>query len=319
MALEVLDGGWLTTVQDLGRPGYERYGIPVSGAMDPFALRVANRLVGNPPGAAGLELTLAGPVLAATEPCLVAVTGADLTFQVDGREMPMGMSVFVRRGSVISFGGRRRGCRVYLAVAGGIEVPPVLGSRSTYLPGRFGGLDGRPLRPGDRLPTGPVSGHLPERAGERPPPHLIPAWDDCPILRAVPGPQDDHFPPEGLETFFGSEYRVSPLSDRMGYRLEGSPVACLRAEIISDGVPSGAVQIPPDGQPLVMMADHQTTGGYPKIAVVITADLPLLAQCVPGESRVRFRAVTVFEAQRAYREMVEALEAWERTGAGYGL
>lgn len=316
MALEVLDGGWLTTVQDLGRPGYERYGIPVSGAMDFLALWVANRLVGNPPGAAGLEITLAGPVLAATEPCLVAVTGADLTFQVDGREMPMGMSVFVRRGSVISFGGRRRGCRAYLAVAGGIEVPPVLGSRSTYLPGRFGGLDGRALRPGDRLPIGPVSGHLPERAGRRPPPHLIPAWDESPTVRAVPGPQDDHFPPEGLETFFGAEYRILPTSDRMGYRLEGPPVACLRAEIISDGVPPGAVQIPPDGQPLVMMADHQTTGGYPKIATVITADLSLLAQCVPGESRVRFRAVTVSEAQRAYREMMGMLEEWEQEGAG---
>ncbi|MBC7227728.1 MAG: biotin-dependent carboxyltransferase family protein [Thermoflexales bacterium] len=315
MALEVLDGGWLTTVQDLGRPGYERYGIPLSGAMDFLALRVANCLVGNPPGAAGLEITLAGPTLAATEPCLVAVTGADLAFQVDGREMPMWMSVFVRRGSVISFGGRRRGCRAYLAVAGGIEVPPVLGSRSTYLPGRFGGLDGRALRPGDRLPIGPVSGHLPERAGRKPPPHLIPAWDDCPTVRAVPGPQDDHFPPEGLETFFGSEYRVLPISDRMGYRLEGPPVASRRAEVISDGVPPGAVQVPPDGQPLVMMADHQTTGGYPKIAVVIMADLPRLAQCVPGESRVRFRAVSVTEAQYAYREMMGALEQWERTRA----
>ncbi len=316
MALEVLDGGWLTTVQDLGRPGYERYGIPVSGAMDFFALRVANGLVGNPPGAAGLEITLVGPVLAATEPCLIAVTGADLTFQVDGREMPMWMSVFVRRGSVISFGGRRRGCRAYLAIAGGIEVPPILGSRSTYLPGRFGGLDGRSLQPGDRLPIGPVSGHLPEQAGRRSPPHLIPAWDDSPTVRVVPGPQDDHFIPEGLETFFRSEYQILPTSDRMGYRLEGLPVAHRRAEIISDGVPPGAVQIPPDGQPLVMMVDHQTTGGYPKIATVITADLPLLAQCVPGESRVRFRAVRVSEAQHAYREVMAALEQWERTGVG---
>lgn len=316
MALEVLDGGWLTTIQDLGRPGYERYGIPVSGAMDFFALRVANGLVGNPPGAAGLEITLAGPVLAATVPCLIAITGADLTFQVDGREMPMGMSVFVRRGSVISFGGRRRGCRAYLAVAGGIEVPPVLGSRSTYLPGRFGGLDGRALRPGDRLLLGPVSGHLPEQAGRRAPPHLIPAWDDCPTVRAVSGPQDDHFAPEGLETFFGSEYHVLPSSDRMGYRLKGPTAASLRAEIISDGVPPGAVQVPPDGQPLVMMADHQTTGGYPKIATVITADLPLLAQCVPGESHVRFRAVDVSEAQRAYQEMMEALERWEQVDMG---
>lgn len=309
--LEVVDGGWLTTVQDLGRHGYARYGIPVSGAMDFFALSVANRLVGNPPDAAGLEITLEGPVLVATEPCLVAVTGADLIFQVDGREMPMWMSVFVRRGSVISFGGRRWGCRAYLAIAGGIDVPPVLGSRATYLPGRFGGLDGRPLRPGDRLPVGPVSGHLPERAGQGFPRHLILPYSDQPILRAVPGPQDDHFTPAGLETFFSATYRILPTSDRMGYRLEGPPVAHSKgAEIISDGVPLGAVQVPPDGQPIVMMADHQTTGGYPKIATVIRTDIPLLAQCVPGESRVMFKPVNLAEAQRCYREVVKVISGW---------
>ncbi len=302
--LEVIEGGLLTTVQDLGRPGYARYGVPPSGAMDFFALAVANCLVGNPPGAAGLEITLVGPTLRATAPCLVAVTGADLTFQVNGREMPMWMSVFVRRGSVISFGGRRRGCRAYLAVAGGIDVPSVLGSRSTYLPGRFGGLEGRALRPEDRLPIGPVSGDLVERAGRAFPRHLIPPYSDRPVLRVIPGPQDDHFTPEGLETFFGAEYRVLPTSDRMGYRLEGPRVAHSKGtEIVSDGVPLGAVQVPPDGQPIIMMADHQTTGGYPKIATVIRADIPLLAQCVPGESRVSFRPVNIAEAQRWYREL----------------
>ncbi len=307
--LEVIEGGWLTTVQDLGRPGYARYGIPPSGAMDFFALAVANRLVGNPPGAAGLEITLTGPTLRATAPCLVAVTGADLTLQVDGREMPMWMSVFVRRGSVISFGRRRWGCRAYLAIAGGIDVPPVLGSRSTYLPGRFGGLDGRALRPGDRLPIGPAPANLVEQAGRAFPRHLIPPYSDRPVLRAIPGPQDDHFTPEGLKTFFGAEYRILPTSDRMGYRLEGPTVVHGKGtEIISDGVPLGAVQVPPDGQPIVMMADHQTTGGYPKIAAVIRADIPLLAQGVPGESRVSFRPVSIPEAQGWYREMGKLLD-----------
>jgi antagonist of KipI len=305
VALEVLDGGLLTTVQDLGRHGYERYGVPVAGAMDPFALRAANRLVGNPPDAAALEITLVGPRLRATEKCLVAVAGADLGLRVNGWDLPPWMAVFVRQGWTIAFTGRESGCRAVLAVAGGIDVKPVMGSRSTYLSGGFGGFEGRALHRGDLVPVEPVDFYLPERAGRTFPRHLIPGYSDTPTIRVVLGPQDDYFTDEGVATFLSSEYEVSPTSDRMGCRLQGLQIAHKDATgIISDGIPLGAVQVPPDGQPIVMLADRQTTGGYPKIATVISADVPLLAQCVPGQSSVRFEAVGVEEAQASYREMV---------------
>ncbi|RLC91105.1 MAG: KipI antagonist [Chloroflexi bacterium] len=309
MALEVLEPGLLTTVQDLGRYGYERYGVPVSGAMDQFALRAANLLVGNPPHAAALEITLAGPTLRATDKCLIAVTGADLSLRVNDWEMPPWMAIFVRQGWTITFGDRKSGCRAYLAVAGGIDVMPIMGSRSTYLSGGFGGVEGRALRQGDVIPVGVVPFHLPERAGRSFPSNLVPDYSDAPEIHVVLGPQDDYFTDEGMATFLSGEYQVGPTSDRMGYRLQGPEIAHKgRADIISDGIPLGAVQVPADRQPIVMMADRQTTGGYPKIATVISADIPLLAQCLPGQSTVRFEAIGVEEAQSRYRRMMKALE-----------
>jgi len=305
VALEVLDGGLLTTVQDLGRTGYERYGVPVAGAMDPFALRAANWLVGNPPDVAALEVTLAGPRLRATEKCLIAVTGADLGLRVNGWNLPAWMAVFVRQGWTIEFSGRETGCRAALAVAGGIDVAPVMESRSTYLSGGFGGFEGRALCRGDFISVGSVGFHLPERAGQTFPSRLISNYGDAPTIRVILGPQDDYFTDEGVATFLSSEYVVSPTSDRMGCRLQGPQIAHKDATgIISDGIPLGAVQVPPDGQPIVMLADRQTTGGYPKIGTVISADIPLLAQCVPGQSRVRFEAIGMEEAQASYREMM---------------
>lgn len=305
MALEVLDGGLLTTVQDLGRTGYEQYGVPVAGAMDPFALRAANWLVGNPPDAAALEVTLAGPRLRATEKCLVAVTGADLGLRVNGWDLPPWMAVFVRQGWTIAFAGRESGCRAVLAVAGGIDVTPVMDSRSTYLSGGFGGFEGRALHRSDHVPVGSADFHLPGLAGQTFPRRHIPNYSDAPTVRVVLGPQDDYFTDEGVVTFLSEEYEISPTSDRMGCRLQGPRIAHKDATgIISDGIPLGAVQVPPDGQPIVMLADRQTTGGYPKIATVISADIPLLAQCVPGQSRVRFEAVSVKEAQASCREVM---------------
>jgi len=309
VALEVLEPGLLTTVQDLGRYGYERYGVPVSGAMDQFALRAANLLVGNPPHAAALEITLAGPTLRATDKCLIAVTGADLSLRVNDWEMPPWMAIFVRQGWTITFGDRKSGCRAYLAVAGGIDVMPIMGSRSTYLSGGFGGVEGRALRQGDVIPVGVVPFHLPERAGRSFPSNLVPDYSDAPEIHVVLGPQDDYFTDEGMATFLSGEYQVGPTSDRMGYRLQGPEIAHKgRADIISDGIPLGAVQVPANRQPIVMMADRQTTGGYPKIATVISADIPLLAQCLPGQSTVRFEAIGVEEAQSRYRRMMKALE-----------
>ena len=296
-SLEVIEGGFLTTVQDAGRIGWARFGVPPSGPMDAFALRAANILVGNAPDAASLEITLAGPVLRASHECLIAVCGAEFDLRVGNLSVPTWHAVYVRAGQEIRFGQRRSGARAYLAVSGGIALPQFLGARSTYLPGGFGGLEGRALRAGDRLPFGPTGDDSANRAGKVWPRAARPLYSSHPTLRVVLGPQDDCFTPEGLATFLSSEYEVSHSSDRMGYRLAG-PAVTLRdkAEIVSDGVVTGSVQIPGDGQPIVMMADHQTTGGYPKIATVIRADLPLLAQCLPGD-RARFRASSITKAQ----------------------
>lgn len=312
MALEALEGGFLTTVQDLGRYGYERFGVPVAGAMDPFALHAANILVGNDPGEAVLEITLVGPTLRATESYLVAVAGADLSPRVNGREIPMWTAVFVRKGWGIEFGGQKTGCRAYLAVAGGIDVPLVIGSKSTYLRGGFGGFEGRALKEGDLIPIGQPAFHLPSLAGKEFPTDCIPKYTDAPEVHVVLGPQDDYFTEKGIATFLSSEYKIGSTSDRMGYRLQGPEIAHKgQADIISDGIPLGSVQVPADRQPIVMMADHQTTGGYPKIATVISADISLLAQCMPGASTVTFKAITVEEAQARYREMMKALQGRE--------
>jgi antagonist of KipI len=308
VTLEVIKPGLLTTVQDLGRRGYERFGVPVAGAMDGYALRGANGLVGNPWDAAGLEVTLIGPQLRATDNCLIAVTGGDLGLRVAGRKMPPWTALYVRRGWTVSFDGRGSGCRAYLAIAGGIAVPPVMGSRATYLRGGFGGYQGRALRAGDVLPVGEPACSLVDRAGWQLPEGVRPRYSDAPTVEVILGPQDDHFTEEGVATFLSSEYAVGTTSDRMGYRLQGPTVAHkASADVVSDGIVLGAVQVPADGRPIVMMADRQTTGGYTKIAVVVSADIPLLAQCLPGSSRVRFQATTVEAAQARYRDLLAAL------------
>lgn len=288
--VEVLDGGLLTTVQDVGRTGLRRHGVGQAGAMDPRAARAANLAVNNEPGAALLECTLAGPVLRFLAPLRFALAGADLGAVLDRADLgawpvPLGRSVLARPGNVLRFAGRVSGARAYLAFAGGLDVPVVLGSRSTDLAGRFGGLGGRALRAGDglRMLAVPRATGAGEDAAAVATPEAV-------TVRVVPGPQDDHFAPEALAAFHASEYRVSATSDRIGLRLEGEPLA--RAgpgEIATDGMVPGCVQVPPDGRPIVMTADGPTTGGYPKIATVVRADLPLLAQLVPGEGRVRFR------------------------------
>lgn len=302
--LEVLEGGFLTTVQDGGRPGWARYGIPPSGPLDAPALWAANRLVGNAPTTAGLEITLTGPVLRAWTDTLIAVCGAEFALWIGARPVPTWHACFVRAGEVIAFGERERGARAYLAVAGGIALPAFLGSQATYLPGGFGGLEGRALRAGDRLPLGPAGSDLAQRAGRCWPTAAQPPYTPTPTLRVVPGPQDAAFTPAALTTFLSADYELTPAADRMGYRLHGPPLTHQgRAEIVSDGVLTGCIQVPADGQPIILLADHQTTGGYPKIATVIQADLPLLAQCLPGD-RVRFQAVTLTEAQAAWQALV---------------
>ncbi|MDI3538703.1 MAG: hypothetical protein PWP58_1592 [Bacillota bacterium] len=304
---EVLTPGLLTTVQDRGRHGYQAFGMPVAGAVDEYALRVANLLVGNDENAAALEITLLGPTLRVLEPAVIAITGADLGAMLNGETLPLWQAVAVKAGDEISFTGVRSGCRAYLAVAGGIDAPVVMGSRSTYLRGNIGGLDGRALKTGDKLPVGepPAAARL--RVGRRVPSEFIPTYADNITLRVVLGPQDDHFTPAGRETFLTGEYVVTNEADRMGYRLDGPKIEHSGgADIISDGIPLGAVQVPGHGLPIVMLADRQTTGGYPKIATVVSADLYRIGQAKPGD-KVRFVAVSREEAIRLLREQEENL------------
>jgi biotin-dependent carboxylase-like uncharacterized protein len=299
-AIVVLDGGLLTTVQDLGRAGWQRFGVPVSGAMDPWALRAANRLVGNDDGGAALEITLAGPVVRVDGDGVIAVTGADLGACLNGRPLPLWQAVAVRDGAELSFSGRRTGVRAYLAVAGAIDVPAVLGSRSTLTRTGLGGFKGRALAAGDCVPVGPCP--MADRfAGRCLPRDAVPRPGSGRTVRVVLGPQDDAFTTEGLRTFLSEAFTLMAQSDRVGCRLSGPPIAHRGgADIVSDGTACGAVQVSGDGMPIVLMADRGTTGGYTKIATVATADLAILAQAAPGD-RLRFAAIAVDEAQAALR------------------
>lgn len=295
--ITVVKPGWFTTVQDLGRYGYQEHGVTVSGAMDRRSFIIANRLVGNRDHDAGLELTLKGPELLFATDSLISITGADLTPAVNGIDIPLWTSVLVEAGSVLLFGPRRSGARGYLAIAGGIDVPIVLGSRSTHTPSRTGGMNGRALAQGDVLMGGaPVSDRR-ATVGRSAPETLRPVYSGAATLRILPGPQHGSFSDQTFHVLTTSPYRLAGRSDRMGYRLEGPKLAHTGSgQWISDGTAMGALQVPPDEQPILLMADRQTTGGYPKIAVVISADLHLAAQLLPGEM-VAFRPATASEAR----------------------
>lgn len=311
--LHLIEPGLLTTVQDRGRYGYQRYGVPVSGAMDEFALRMANVLVGNDQNAAALEITVQGPKIEFLAPTWIAVTGADLSATIDERPVSLWESVQVDAGSVLAFGDPRDGMRAYLAVRAGIDVPIVMGSRSTYLKGRFGGLQGRALRKGDQLSTLPLdqSEFVPKRLPKN---YTAPLYGGSHRLRVITGPQQDAFDRGALSAFLGARYKVSSQSDRMGYALDGPKIEHRDgADIISDGNPSGAVQVPGDGVPRILLADRGTTGGYTKIATVITSDLSKLAQALPAHS-IAFRQVSLQEAQDALREREALIRSVERQG-----
>jgi antagonist of KipI len=292
----VVQPGLFTTVQDQGRFGFQRFGVPVCGALDPFAAAVANILVGNSRGAALLEVTLLGPTLHVLEEAVVALTGAAIPLSLNGRPVPGWTACRVRRGDRLAIGAATSGCRAYLAVSGGLAVPAVMGSASCYGGAGIGGhRHGQPLATGDRLCRRP--GIFPP-TGRTVPPALRP---DCPreiVLRAIPGPQDGSFA-EGLDLFFSAPFTVSPEASRMGYRLEGPEIRQkpgLPASIISEPSFPGGVQIPPNGQPIILLVE-QTVGGYSKIASVVSTDLSRLAQAVPG-NRIRFARVGLDEAYR---------------------
>ena len=297
-AIDILEAGLLTTVQDKGRYGYQRFGMPVAGAMDVFALRVGNALVGNDEGAAGLEMTVLGPKIRFLADTWIAVTGANLGATLGGEPMAAWQSVEVAKGNELAFKGPEDGMRAYLAIAGGIDVPVVMGSRSTYLKAVIGGLEGRGLRPGDVLNTSDTGSTFVSRVA---PDIMAQAYGGEHEVRVVFGPQDGRFTQAGIDVFLGSQYKVAIQSDRMGYRLEGPVIEHVDGpDVISDGTSFGAVQVPGDGQPIVLLADRGTTGGYTKIATVISSDLHKFAQAMPGQT-MSFRSVSIEEAHEIYR------------------
>ena len=315
MSIRVVQPGLMTTIQDLGRIGMQQYGVVVGGAMDTFAIRVANLLVANEPNAAAIEVTLMGPTLAFEHDCLIAICGADLSPRINGHAIPSDRPIWVRHGSLIEFGAPVRGCRAYLAVAGGIDVPLIMNSRSTYLRAEIGGFQGRPLQTGDLLDLLPASQkatdrqrQMSERATQQS--VVIGRWFvgsdsdrslNNPTIRIVEGSQFDWFTRESREAFLSEEFSVTNHSDRMGYRLAGPPLRLMESrELISEAVTAGTVQVPPEGQPIILMADRPTTGGYPKIAQVASVDIPILAQMKPG-SRMRFQIIPLEQAQGLYR------------------
>jgi biotin-dependent carboxylase-like uncharacterized protein len=304
--LLIQGAGPLTTVQDLGRPGHLRVGIPPSGPVDRAAFVLANRLVGNPEGAAGLECTLIGPRVEFEDARIVAVTGAAMPLTLDGREAPGWAAFPVRAGDVLRLGPAETGARAYLAVGGGIATSPVLGSRATYVRGRLGGLAGRALRKGDRLPLGPAA---PAGAGRRVRPDAIPDYLAEPEVPVVLGPQEDRFTEAGIGAFLEGPYVMLPQSDRMGARLRGPRIEHRTGhDIISDGIALGGIQVVGDGQPIVLLVDRQSTGGYTKIATVCSFDIGRVGQLRPGQP-LRFRRVSLGEAHAALRAHRRALDA----------
>ncbi len=313
-AVIVLKPGLQTTIQDRGRWGWQAQGVPVAGPMDPCAHRLANALAGNDPGAATLEVMLVGPELEFEDERVIAVAGAEFEVTVDGRSVPPQSAFVVSSGSHLRFGARKKGARAYVAVAGGISVPPILGSRATHLISAMGGIDGRALKAGDRLPLGdPMRARNTMSAQPLMP--IVSLPDTHATIRVLAGPQQDYFTPDALDVLQSMPYTISQRSDRMGFRLDGPVLTHVRgADIISDATPLGVLQVPASGLPILLMADRQTAGGYPKIATVIAADMSVAGQLGPGDT-IAFRVCSLGEALSALIAQERALMAVEASAA----
>ncbi|MFD9625634.1 5-oxoprolinase subunit C family protein [Peribacillus muralis] len=317
MSLRIIKPGLLTSIQDLGRKGFQQHGVIVGGAMDGYSLRMANMLVGNDEGEAALEITLMGPTIKMEKDCLLSITGANLTPTIDNQAAPMWKPIYVREGSILRFEGCKSGCRAYLSVAGGYSIPEVMDSKSTYLRAGIGGYMGRALKAGDVLASEPpkiIEGQKLKGS------FSYPMWfvnekefmgARNPLIRFIIGSQYEHFTNDSKDRFEKDSYKVSNQSDRMGYRLSGPALELENnKELLSEAVTNGSIQVPPDGNPIILLADRQTTGGYPKIAQVITADLPKIAQVKPGES-IQFSRVTLREAERLYLHKERQMKEWQ--------
>ncbi|NRS51814.1 biotin-dependent carboxyltransferase family protein [Brevibacillus sp. HB2.2] len=320
MSIEVITPGLCTTVQDTGRFGFQQVGVSVSGGMDRQAVQIANMLVGNQQTDAVLELTMRGPSLLFHKDMLIAICGGDFNVTINDRSVLPNRAVWIRSGSILKFGLAKEGCRAYLAVAGGWDVPVVMGSRSTNLRGSFGGFAGRMLAAGDKLIQSPpgafsqfLANQLEKKAGAVPfyqANWFIPSStfvkNGEAVVRVIQGEQFADFSEKSRRSFFEQTYQVSPQSDRMGYRLTGPALELTQSiELISAAVTIGTIQVPPNGQPIILMADRQTIGGYPKIGYVPTIDLPIVAQLRPGE-KIHFQEISLRDAQK---ELIER-ESW---------
>jgi len=304
---KVIKSGIFDTIQDLGRYGYQQFGMPVSGAMDSYALRIGNRILGNKENEAGIELSSPGLFLEVLSRTVIAIAGANFNSAINNLPVPMWEALEVKKGDKISFNQIKKGSRSYLLVAGGIKVPCLLGSKSTYIRAKIGGLKGRSLKRSDIIHIGNPEKKLQDVIGRKVTSHDIPDYHEENEIRVILGPQDDYFSETSLSTFLNSFYEITVNSDRMGYRLKGPKIESKNgSDIITDGIPPGSIQVPRNGMPIVMLADRQTTGGYAKIATVISVDIDKFAQIKPG-NKIRFRKVDLEEAHRLLLEREEKI------------
>lgn len=309
MGIRVLKGGMLTTVQDLGRTGYQSQGFSVAGVMDVRSFRIANLLLDNPENEPVLEFTLIGPTLEFTSATIIAITGGDFQPTVNGEPVPMYTALYMNKGDILKFQSARTGSRGYIAFSSYLEVPVVMGSRCTNLKSKIGGFKGRKLMEGDYLNFRIKRRYLPYFLSRKLELDDVNEFEkDETVLRVVMGPQDDRFSKQGIETFLNSEYIVTSDFDRMGCRLEGPYIAPKdSSDIISDGIAFGSIQVPSHGKPIILLADRQTTGGYAKIATVASVDIPKLVQR-KTDHKIRFKPISVQEAQELYKQELKELD-----------
>ncbi len=310
MGIQIIAPGTMTTIQDYGRTGYGEIGIAPSGALDTHAMEIANLLVGNQMGEAVLECTLFGPTIRFTRDNVIAITGAYMKPLLDGRELPMNAAVAVRAGEELVLGLAEYGCRAYIAFAGGLKIADSLGSKSTNMQCALGGFDGRALKSMDEIEFDKPVAAMPDmeyRVYPRRYGMAIPQR-----IRVVPGPQEDYFTEEGIHTFTTEAYQLTNDSNRMACKLSGPVISGRQAmDIISDGISLGSIQVSTNGQPIIMLTDRQTTGGYAKIGTVISTDIPLLAQCKPGDI-INFQPVTLTAAQMLYKKHVREMKKLQK-------
>ncbi len=324
MTVKVLHPGLLTSIQDLGRYGYQKYGVIVSGGMDSYSLRLANLLVGNEENEGVLEISLAGPSLKLRKATLFAITGGDLSPTINGEPVPLGRPVYLKQEGILQFGACKSGCRCYLAIAGGFAVPRIMGSKSTYLRAGIGGYQGRALQAGDELAldlpgrrAGKLIEYLVKQPAAKESSFFTTSWyagrEHIPLpggavsIRIIAGSQFAQFSELSRQRFLQEEYQITPQADRMGYRLSGPALQLTEPlEMISEAVVLGTVQVPPDGNPIILLADRQTAGGYPKIGQVAAVDIAIVAQIKPGR-KICFVKISLNEAEQLYLAREEHL------------